>query len=42
MASGSFVLPVPEIFSQHDQELVDRFQETHQGSCGDLVGEIRE
>jgi hypothetical protein len=42
MASGSSILLVSEIFRQHDQELVDRFQKTHQGSRGDLVREIRE
>lgn len=41
MAFNSFVLPVPEILGQHDQKLVDRYQETRQGPRRDLVGEIR-
>lgn len=42
MASRSFVLPLSETFGQHDQELVDRHQETDQGTSGSLDREIRE
>lgn len=42
MATGTFVLSVPKILCQHDQELVDRHEETHQGSGGSLVRKIRE
>lgn len=42
MASHPFVLPLLETFGQYDQELVDRYQETDQGTGGSLDRKICE
>lgn len=41
MASCALVFPVLEAPGQHDQELVARYEEAHQGAGGILDREIR-
>lgn len=42
MASGALVLPMLETLGEHDQELVDRYEEADQGATGSVDRKIRE